>query len=251
MHPEEGGPSVEISFWMERRQWTHVKIAACSTPVPPGPWRELVPARELFANERLASHSFPPCGDGVGDPLIYSRSKWKKMTDNVTVVLGRWGDFLCFISHVQENTLGPWAENYTLAMYCVCHWSRIHQTWQPLEWQVIWHDRRCLCTRRQPRSMRGFICVTTHTCTNKKRSVCTGKTTVENNSLWPNESDSMGLRDGKISSAIMIFYLNIHILFLHRLNQLYNVIYFINGRGWYKVPAGSGVCLTFIKCTGQ
>lgn len=42
-------------------QWTRVKIAACATPVPLGPCREFIFAREfVFANERLASHSYPP-----------------------------------------------------------------------------------------------------------------------------------------------------------------------------------------------
>lgn len=233
MHPEEGGPTVEISFWMERRLWTCVRIAACSTPVPPGPWGDLslpesfyLPMKDwqaihfLLVGMVLAIHLFT-----LGQRKYQAASllDW-----------GDGGDFLCFICHVQENALGSWTETYTLAMYCVCHWSRIHQTWQPLEWQVIWHYRRCLCTRRQPCSVWGLICVTMHTCTHKKRSVCTGKNTVRNNSLWPNESDSVSLKDDKKYSSFMIFYLNIHILFLYRLTQLlYIVTYFIIGQGWH------------------
>lgn len=69
------------------------------------PLRGFVLAREfLFANERLASHSFPPCGDGVGDPLIYSRSK--KIPGSVTVGLRRWGGGFYALSLTCKKT--PW-----------------------------------------------------------------------------------------------------------------------------------------------
>lgn len=155
MHQEWGRASVSttISLWMERKSVKNSSL--CHT----GATRPLqgiyICQRLLFANDWLASHSYPPWGGGVGDPFINSRSKQKKITDRVTIAPLDQRDFLCFICHMQENTLGPWAENNTLGFVSCLPLkqdSSTHQTWQPPEWQVIWLCRRRLCTRRQPRS---------------------------------------------------------------------------------------------------
>lgn len=87
--------------------WT-VRIAACVTPVLLHPCSEFIFAREcLFANEWLASHSYPPWGDGAGDPVIYSRSRQRKVCDTVAVALG---DEKIWVADAR-STLGPWVEN--------------------------------------------------------------------------------------------------------------------------------------------
>lgn len=79
MYQEWGWASQDI----QSLNGKEVSVAACATPVPLGPCRELLFAREfLFANEWLASHSHPPWRAGVGEPnhlctLGENSRKWK------------------------------------------------------------------------------------------------------------------------------------------------------------------------------
>ncbi len=101
--------------------------------------------------------------------------------------LRRRGDFLCFICHTQDNTLGLLTEN-SQAEVALTQVSASYHTWQPSEYQVIWLCRRLLCTRRQPRSWGvSFMWAYTH---KRWRDLCvfifccSSETTVVNNSLW-------------------------------------------------------------------
>lgn len=99
------GASAGESLWMERKSADSLR----HTGVAAAPAGSLyLPEKFLFANEWLASHSYPPWGDGVGCPSIYSGSKHKNITDGVTVMLydrGREGICLRFICHMHEKPL--------------------------------------------------------------------------------------------------------------------------------------------------
>lgn len=139
-----------------------------------------LPENFLFANEWLASHSYPPRGDGVGRPSFYSGSKHKNITDGVTVAPFDWGHegiFLALSASCMKNTFGPTSEKTTLCkVVCFVRVRLLLRHGNPSERQVIWLCRGRLCTRWQPCSVTVFsLCVSVHTCrrkTKKKRSVC-------------------------------------------------------------------------------
>lgn len=139
-----------------------------------------LPENFLFANEWLASHSYPPRGDGVGRPSIYSGSKHKNITDGVTVAPFDWGHegiFLALSASCMKNTFGPTSEKTTLCkVVCFVRVRLLLRHGNPSERQVIWLCRGRLCTRWQPCSVTDFLCVWASTHAEekqkKKRPVC-------------------------------------------------------------------------------
>lgn len=162
------GASAGESLWMERKSADSLR----HTGVAAAPAGSLyLPEKFLFANEWLASHSYPPWGDGVGCPSIYSGSKHKNITDGVTVMLfdrGREGIFFALSVTCMKNT-------FMYVCFVFCHWSKgsaSRQTWQP-----SWTTGNLTLQRtplHQMAAMLCSVCVSVHTCRRKtkKRSVC-------------------------------------------------------------------------------
>lgn len=142
--------------------------------------------------------------------------------------------------------------------------SSSYQIWQPPEWQVIWLGRRRLCTRRQPRSVRGFMCMHVHTCTNKKRGLCVFFFLVAlvKLQLWIIHSDWIKVTLWFKETFKYPVLLNIILCILSAFTLqtftytfcislvTYTVISFGVGRAWHKVLAGSEVYLTYKTCKG-
>lgn len=238
--------------------------------MPLGPCREFILAREfLFANERLASHSYPPWGNGVGDPFIYSRSKQKKITDRVTIAPLDWGDGGIFLALSVTCKKTPWAHEQRKTLFVLClslkQDSASHQTWQPPEWRVIWLRRRRLCTRRQPRSTRGFMCEHAHTRTNKKRDLCVffSPVALMKLQLWIIHSDWMKVTlwfQGTFKYTVLLniilrYILSVftlkhsHTLFVQSYSLSYTIISFL-WMGKHSLKSWHVVYITYIKCKG-
>lgn len=250
------GASAGVSLWMDSKSadsLRHTGVAAA----PAG--NLYLPENFLFANEWLASHSYPPRGDGVGRPSIYSGSKHKNITDGVTVAPFDWGHegiFLALSASCMKNTFGPTSEKITLCkVVCFVRVRLLLRHGNPSERQVIWLCRGRLCTRWQPCSVTVFsLCVSVHTCRRKtKKAFCVcvvlvcipGETTVGSNLLWIwRKTDSTAPEEIKISGAIISLYC----AFTLEHSQSYSVISFVVGRAGHKALAGSRVYLTYIKC---